>query len=92
MRLLTFKELREYGVRYCRMHVDRLEKADKFPRRVPLGTNRVAWVADEIVEWVNERIAAREQRPPIGAPRQSASFIQDRKPRPSVPARRLATN
>jgi prophage regulatory protein len=57
--MLRFKELKPAGVPFCRMHVDRLEKADKFPRRVRLGENTVAWPEDEIVQWVAERLAAR---------------------------------
>src|SRR5215831_14508692 len=37
MHLIYWKEL-EQLLGYCRMHVDRLEKADKFPRRIKLGT------------------------------------------------------
>ena len=30
-----------------------------FPKTVPLGTRRVAWVEEEIDEWIEARIAAR---------------------------------
>ncbi|MDP6270253.1 MAG: AlpA family phage regulatory protein [Alphaproteobacteria bacterium] len=43
------------------VHLWRLERAGKFPRRVHLGANRVAWVEAEIDDWIAERLAAREQ-------------------------------
>jgi prophage regulatory protein len=31
----------------------------KFPKRVPLGENRVGWIESEIVDWINEKAARR---------------------------------
>ena len=45
------------------MHIDRLEKAGQFPKRVKLAENSVAWLEDEIIAWQAERIAARDQAP-----------------------------
>jgi prophage regulatory protein len=48
-RFLRFPQLKsEKGIPWSRMHVDRLEKAAKFPKRVRLGENTVAWREDEI--------------------------------------------
>jgi len=33
---------------YGMQHIKRLEDAGKFPKRVKLGANRVAWVRDEV--------------------------------------------
>ena len=33
-----------------------------FPRPVPLGARAVAWVEDEIQEWINSRISERDKR------------------------------
>ena len=49
MRIIDWKQLKVMQP-YSRQHVDRLEKAGKFPLRVKLGQNRVGWVYDEIVE------------------------------------------
>ncbi|MEM9148018.1 MAG: AlpA family phage regulatory protein [Pseudomonadota bacterium] len=38
----------------------RLEKAGKFPRRVQIGPNRVGWVEDEVLEWLQERMDDRD--------------------------------
>jgi len=32
----------------------------KFPKQLPLGPNRVAWLEDEILEWQQARIAERD--------------------------------
>lgn len=34
----------------------------KFPKQVPLGPNRVAWIEDEILEWQQGRIAERDSK------------------------------
>ena len=54
--LLTRKDLRSYGIRYHRNHIDRLIKANKFPRPfklTPGGWN--FWTEDQIVEFVRAR-------------------------------------
>jgi len=48
-------------VPYSSSHIWRLEKQGKFPKRVHLGRNRVAWIADEIEKWAEEKIS--ESRP-----------------------------
>lgn len=59
MRLLSKKALREL-VLYSPQHIARLEKAGLFPKRVTLGANRVGWVEQEVLDWLEERILARE--------------------------------
>jgi hypothetical protein len=44
------------------MHIWRLEKAGRFPRRVKLGPNSVGWVSTEIDAWIEARIAERDAR------------------------------
>jgi len=62
-KLLLWPELAERGVRKSRRQIDRDEAAGLFPKRVPLGENRVAWVTDEIDEHVAKQIASRSMRP-----------------------------
>ena len=62
-RLSVFSELRELGVRLHRRQVDRLETCGQFPKRVPLSAGRVSWVTDEIIAWVDSRIAKRVLAP-----------------------------
>lgn len=60
MRMLSFSHLKSVkGIPYSRMHVDRLEKMDRFPKRVHLSPGAVVWVEAEIDKWLNERITAR---------------------------------
>lgn len=41
-------------------HIDRLEKAGRFPKRVRLGPGRVGWIEDEIMEWLRVKVAERD--------------------------------
>ena len=59
MRILSKRQLKEL-VLYSPQHVARLEKAGSFPKRVPLGPNRVGWVEAEVLDWLQERLDRRE--------------------------------
>jgi prophage regulatory protein len=60
-KLVTKKELRSlFGVPYSFAHIARLEAAGQFPKRVRLGACRVAWLAEEIQNWIDERVATRD--------------------------------
>ncbi|MEW8508959.1 MAG: AlpA family phage regulatory protein [Candidatus Thiodiazotropha endolucinida] len=59
MRMLSKKQVREL-VLYSPQHIDRLEKAGTFPKRVPLGPNRVGWIESEVMDWLKQRIADRD--------------------------------
>lgn len=59
-KLVTFDDLKEtYSIPYGRRQIDRLEKAGKFPRRVPIGERRVGWVASEIEAHIEALLAKR---------------------------------
>ena len=58
--LITKKQLRAM-VPYTPQHILRLEKMGRFPKRIRVGENRVAWLLPEIERWLAERISAREQ-------------------------------
>lgn len=61
-KLVSKKELKSVlGIPYSFAHISRLEAAGKFPRRVRLGECRVAWVLDEVAEWIEERVALRDR-------------------------------
>jgi prophage regulatory protein len=47
-------------VQYSAQHIARLEKAGKFPKRIKLGQNRVAWLLSEVEEWIDERLLERD--------------------------------
>ncbi len=59
MRILSKRQLREL-VLYSPQHIARLEAAGRFPKRVQLGPNRVGWIEDEVLDWLQERIDRRE--------------------------------
>lgn len=58
LRLLSKKQLREKVV-YSIQHITRLEQAGRFPKRVRLGENRVAWLESEVDEWIQQRLNER---------------------------------
>jgi prophage regulatory protein len=59
--VVSKKELRTLcGIPYSGQHIARLEAAGRFPKRIKLGQNRVAWLLTEIEAWLDERIAQRE--------------------------------
>lgn len=59
MKLLKKRQVCE-KVAYSPAHIDRLEAQGKFPKRLRLGQQRVAWVEQEIDDWIQERIAERD--------------------------------
>jgi prophage regulatory protein len=60
MRILSFDDLRfEKGIPYSKVHLWRLERYGKFPKRVQLGQSRHGWLESEIDDWLLERMAAR---------------------------------
>jgi prophage regulatory protein len=62
VRLLSYDELRpQKGIPYSKVHIWRLEREGKFPKRVPFGESRHGWVESEIDDWLLERIASRNE-------------------------------
>jgi len=58
--LILYSHLEErFGVPYTIQHLGRLERSGRFPRRIRLSRNRVAWLAREVEAWIAERAAAR---------------------------------
>ncbi|WP_083799249.1 AlpA family phage regulatory protein [Roseobacter sp. AzwK-3b] len=44
---------------YSPQHLRRLEAKGEFPRRIRIGANRIAWLQNEVEEWLNVRVEAR---------------------------------
>jgi prophage regulatory protein len=61
LRLIRLPEVRS-RCGFSSMHIWRLEGAGRFPRRVKLSVNSVAWVEAEITAWCEARIAERDAR------------------------------
>ena len=45
---------------YSQNQLRRLEAQGSFPKRVRIGANRVAWVREEIDDWLQGRISQRD--------------------------------
>ena len=62
MRILRTRQV-EDKVGYSRMHISRLEKADRFPKRIKLnppdGTS-VGWIEEEVDQWIAARASERD--------------------------------
>jgi prophage regulatory protein len=58
-RLLSRDDLINKGIPFSRVHLWRLEKAGKFPKRVPISASRHGWADDEIDGWIADRIRER---------------------------------
>lgn len=59
-KLIEYNELATKGVTYSKVQLWRLERTGKFPRRVKLSAQRVAWVETEIEGWIASKIAERK--------------------------------
>ena len=46
----------EVRVPYSRAHLYRLEDQGQFPKRKRIGANRIAWVRDEVEQWLAKRM------------------------------------
>jgi predicted DNA-binding transcriptional regulator AlpA len=58
-RVYRFRDLKGAGVSYTRKHITDLEKRGEFPMHFQLGPNSIGWVAEEVDNWVEERIRRR---------------------------------
>jgi len=66
-RIIGYDDLKSKGIFYSKPHIWRLEKQNKFPKRVPIGAARYAYVESEIDEYVDRMIAARDAKLAVAA-------------------------
>jgi len=59
-RLIPYEALADKCIPYSKPHLWRLEKAGKFPKRVPTGPGRYAYVESEIDNYIQTKIAERD--------------------------------
>jgi len=52
---------------YSRTQIFKLRCEGKFPRPVPLGEKRIAFVREEVVHWYEDKLAARDNSQAEGA-------------------------
>jgi prophage regulatory protein len=62
LRIIRRRELKT-KVGYSAAHIDRLEKAGDFPKRVVLGPGAIGWLEHELNDWIRARAAERDQVP-----------------------------
>ena len=61
MKLLTRDDLKNRGIRYTNVHLARLERAGRFPRRVRLGGGRsLTWLETEIDGYIESAVNRRD--------------------------------
>ncbi|MBY0225251.1 MAG: AlpA family phage regulatory protein [Hyphomicrobium sp.] len=56
-RFLSKREVSQLVV-YSGRHIDTLERAGRFPRRIAIGAHRRVYLAREIAQWISSRPAA----------------------------------
>ena len=57
-RLLSLEQVRHL-IPYSASQIYRLEQQERFPRRLRIGPNRVAWLEDEVNSWLLQPIDDR---------------------------------
>jgi prophage regulatory protein len=62
--LIPYRDLKAKGVPYSKPHLWRLERAGKFPKRVPIGKARYGYVESEIDGYIGRLIDARDAAAP----------------------------
>ncbi len=60
MRIISYPELRERGIRYSRQHIDRLVAAGAFPQKIHIGHARIGWIESEVDQWLQAKADARD--------------------------------
>lgn len=58
--LIVYADLASKGISLSKVQIWRLEKAGKFPRRVRVSANRIAWVESEIDAYLARKIEERD--------------------------------
>jgi len=61
MKMLDKRQLKEL-VLYSPQHIQRLENAGEFPKRVQIGNSRVGWIESEVLDWLQTKIDERDQQ------------------------------
>jgi prophage regulatory protein len=60
VRLIPHDALAAKGITYSKPTLWRKEKAGTFPKRVPIGASRYAYIESEIDGYIDQMIAARD--------------------------------
>ena len=60
-RLIPYDALAAKCITYSKPHLWRMEKAGTFPKRVPIGNGRYAYVEEEIDAFIESKINERDK-------------------------------
>jgi prophage regulatory protein len=60
MKVLSFSDLRDRGIPFCRQYVHKLIKKGEFPPPLKIGGKTNAWVESEIDQYLKDRLARRD--------------------------------
>ena len=60
--IIIYSQLPAFGIHYCKTSLWRMEKTDRFPRRVHLSAAKIGWRFSEIKAWLDTRDAERAGR------------------------------
>ena len=61
-RLLSYRDLLSRGIPYSKVHLWRLERDGRFPKRVPIGAKMHGWVEAEIDDFIGKKVRERDGR------------------------------
>ena len=62
MRIVDYDNLKSLkGISYSKVSLWRLERQNRFPKRIKLGSQRYGWAEHEIDAWIADRIRARDE-------------------------------
>jgi prophage regulatory protein len=59
---VSYPGLKDLGIPFTRVHLNRLISAGKFPAPVALSTQRIAWKIGDIEAWIESRPTVRRER------------------------------
>jgi prophage regulatory protein len=62
MKVLSFHDLRDKGIPFCRQHIHKLVKRGEFPSPFKIGAKTNAWDDSEIDEYLKDRFAKRNMK------------------------------
>ena len=63
MKFVRYQDLKALGIPFSRVHVDRLQKAGQFPKKIKLGLNTAVYSQTEVEQYLASRLAARNEKP-----------------------------
>lgn len=57
--LISYEDIKARGIKASMVTLWRWERANRFPRRVTISHQKVAWLESEINQWLAARIESR---------------------------------